>query len=221
MTSKEEQQNEGRSYFTFFRSFQEAIDQCEESDQLALYRGIVSYALDEIEPTFNNPLLKVCWTLIRPNLHIGWVRTKNGRKGRGIPKPSMIGNTNAKKENNQSKNKANSNQKQTKNKTIGKDRIKDRIGIGIDKEGEVASLFPPTHSDRFIKFVEFLEKNCPHLRQMEQPTEEQFNKMLEKAGDAKRLSELLLNMENSKDTPKKRRSIYRTAINWLNMESKK
>lgn len=110
----------GRNCFTFFRSFQEAIEQCEEKDQLALYRGIVSYALDEIEPTFDNPLLRLAWTLIKPNLENGWVRSRNGRQSSGVPKPGLIGNQNAKKDTNQSQNEAKTKLKQ--NNRNGMDR---------------------------------------------------------------------------------------------------
>lgn len=85
-----------------------------------------------------------------------------------------------------------------------------------------ASLFHHTPSDRFIKCIDFLKEKCPHLQKMVQPTEEQFFKLLEKVdGDAQKLADLFERMENDVNTPKKRRSIYRTAINWLNMETKK
>ena len=90
-----------------------------------------------------------------------------------------------------------------------------------ERERGVASLPHSPKNERYIAFVKFLGERCPHLSNMERPTEEQFVKLLEKVnGNATKLSELLLNMENDRNTPKKRRSIYRTALNWLNMEQK-
>ena len=80
---------------------------------------------------------------------------------------------------------------------------------------------PVSVSDRYKGFLSWLSENCPHLKKMEQPTEEQFFKLLEKSGNSKALQEILLAMENNTDTPKKRRSIYLTASNWLNRDNKK
>lgn len=118
-----------RDYFTFYRSFQEAIEQCDEKDQLALYRAIVYYGLDQKEPIFNNPLLRLAWTLIKPNLYANWVRYDNGRKG-GAPK----GNKNALRNNRETT------EKQPKNnqKTSNKDKEKDKeIGIFIEDKSSL------------------------------------------------------------------------------------
>ena len=80
---------------------------------------------------------------------------------------------------------------------------------------------PASVSDRYKGFLSWLSDNCPHLKKMEQPTEEQFFKLLGKSGSSKALQEILLAMENNTDTPKKRRSIYLTASNWLNRDNKK
>lgn len=130
----EELQTEKRNHFTFFRSFQEAIDQCQEKDQLALYRSIVNYALDGKEPSFDNPLLKLAWTLIKPNLRNGWVRSSNGRKAGGVSKPNMIGNKNASKTKlNQSQDKAKT--KLNQSNRIGMERIgKDNVSIETEED---------------------------------------------------------------------------------------
>ena len=115
-----------RNHFTFFRSFQEAIDQCEEKDQLTMYRGIVNYALDHVEPVFDNPLLKLAWTLIKPNLDKGIINWGNGCKG-GAP----LFNANAKKNNQETT------EKQPKNNQETTEKQRDRKGMdrkGMDKE---------------------------------------------------------------------------------------
>lgn len=88
------------------------------------------------------------------------------------------------------------------------------------KEKADKPLSPSPASKRYLDFQNWLSFNCPHLNKMEQPTEEQFLKLIEKAGSVKALSDILLAMENDTNTPKKRRSIYLTACNWLNRDKK-
>lgn len=80
---------------------------------------------------------------------------------------------------------------------------------------------PVLLSERYTKFISWFVENCPHLKKMEQPAEDQFFKLLEKAGNANKLQDILLAMENNKETPSKRRSVYLTAMNWLNRDLKK
>ena len=94
----------------------------------------------------------------------------------------------------------------------------------VTKEDKEKTALQPLSSspasDRYKDFQDWLSSNCPHLNKMEQPTEEQFLKLIEKAGSVKALSDILLAMENDTNTPKKRRSIYLTACNWLNRDKK-
>lgn len=214
----EELQTEKRNHFTFFRSFQEAIDQCQEKDQLALYRSIVNYALDGKEPSFDNPLLKLAWTLIKPNLHNGWVRSRNGRKAEGVSKPGMKGNKNA------LKTKLNQSQDEAKTKLNQSNRIgKDRNGMDNNKETDAKkdglSLFSSPSSE-YQNFLDWLQKNCPHILTMAIPTEAEYRKLLAKVGSKSELTNLLSAMDNRKDTSKKNNSIYRTALNWWNRDHK-
>ena len=94
----------------------------------------------------------------------------------------------------------------------------------VTKEDKEKTALQPLSSspasDRYKNFQDWLSSNCPHLNKMEQPTEDQFYKLFEKAGNVKVLSDILLAMENDTNTPKKRRSIYLTACNWLNRDKK-
>ena len=90
-----------------------------------------------------------------------------------------------------------------------------------EEAGEPLSSTPAPQSERYTKFISWFGENCPHLKKMEQPTEDQFFKLLEKAGNANKLQDILLAMENNKETPSKRRSVYLTATNWLNRDLKK
>ena len=133
---KQDPQYEPRSHFTFLRSFRDAIDYISsEKEELDFYRGILSYAFDRKEPSFDTPSLKLAWTLIRPILEKGWTNYLNSLSSRGIPKPTMIGNQNAKK---QSQIKAKSKPKQSQNKA-NPSKIKEE-----DKEEDIINpLNPP------------------------------------------------------------------------------
>ena len=112
-----------RPYFTFFRSFFEAIDDCPERVQLELYRAIALYGLNKTEPGDLDPISKPLWKLIKPNLDKMWTKFDNGRKG-GAPAEAMKGNQNARR---QTENKPNSNLIQTENKTtLSEDKDKDK-----------------------------------------------------------------------------------------------
>ena len=210
-----------RKGFTFFRSFQDTIEQCEEKDQLALYRGIVYYALNRIDPDFANPLLKVIWTLIKPVLDTGWRGFDNGCNG-GAP----VGNSNARKT---TQKQPKNNQETTKNNQPPLDkgyRMKDEdededninVSLSLKKEDTEESK---SHSSEYSSFLKWLNQNCTHLLKMNIPTEEEFQKLMEAADQNKKtLTDKLLAMENNKDVPKTKRSIYRTCLEWLKRDKK-
>ena len=220
--TQEEMQTEKRDHFTFFRSFQEAIDQCQEKEQLALYKAIVNYALDGEEPTFENNLLRLAWTLIKPNLFNGWVRSRNGRKAEGVSKPGMKGNKNASKTKlNQSQNEAKT--KLNQSNRIGKDRIgMDNVSIETKEDIEETTAGPSVSlSSDYQNFIDWLNKNCTHLLKMNIPTEEEYQKLMDAADKNKKiLTDKLLAMENNKDVPKTKRSIYRTCLEWLKRDKR-
>lgn len=83
-----------REYMPFFRSFYEAIsDLTDEAAQLSLYKAIVMFGLDGIEPTDLTGIAATMWKLIRPNVANSRTQFENGAKG-GAPK----GNKNAQRE---------------------------------------------------------------------------------------------------------------------------
>ena len=115
--------NENRDHFTFFRSFREQIDLCEEKDQLRLYMAITDFALFHEDTTFTEPLLNMAWIGIKPLLDKSWTKYTNASKSKGVPKPNMKGNRNAVKYDGhiveEGKNKAKSILNQSEDKTIG------------------------------------------------------------------------------------------------------
>ncbi len=109
-----------RKGFTFYRSFAEAINLLPEEDQLAVFKMIVQYSLDGIEPNEEEMSTYglVIWKMMRPHLAADRRRYNNGKRG-GAPK----GNTNASKQpsenqdstEKQPKNNLDSTEKQPKN----------------------------------------------------------------------------------------------------------
>lgn len=90
-----------RDSFIFYRSFQDAINEADEKEQLLIYRAIANYALNREEPKLSG-MAKIAWVLIKPQLDANWRRYENGCKGGefgkkgGAPK----GNINALRQNN-------------------------------------------------------------------------------------------------------------------------
>lgn len=70
----------------------------------------------------------------------------------------------------------------------------------------------PTVSEDFLNFNNWLKENCPFvLKVATQMTEKQYNKILEKYSKTD-LCEVLQNLNNWKDFPKKRTSVYISVI---------
>lgn len=72
-----------RDSFIFYRSFQNAINEASETEQLSIYRAIAGYALNMEEPNLSG-VAKLAWLLIKPQLDANWRRFENGCKG-GAP----------------------------------------------------------------------------------------------------------------------------------------
>lgn len=76
-------------------------------------------------------------------------------------------------------------------------------------------------SERYVKFIGFLEKKAPYCyKNMTLPTEVEFYAMIEKYG-AKTVAEICEQIENRKDLRKTYTNLYRTLLNWLDNEMKR
>lgn len=128
-----------RDYFTFYRSFFDAINLCPNRDtRLTMYEAILNYAFNKTEPDFcGDTALQYFWIGIRPTLQKSWKKFENGCLG-GAPE----GNTN-----NKGKGKVNrkltesqaNNKKQIKNiETTNKEKLITRVSKEFD---------PPTLDD--------------------------------------------------------------------------
>lgn len=78
---------QNRDSFVFYRSFYEVIKLLDDFNAKALLSAIGDYALDGVEPTFNDNILKAIWLPIRPQLEANRRRYENGKRG-GTPKGS-------------------------------------------------------------------------------------------------------------------------------------
>ena len=160
-----------RGGFQFFRSFQEAIDRVDEKNQLALYRGIVGYALDHIEPTFKDPLLELIWTLVKPNLDSGWYHFINGCGG-GAP----IGNNNASKT---TKKQPRNNQKTTKKQPKNNQPIYDKEKeMDMDMDMDIDDNKEKTDAKKDELSLSLSDRKEAFLKELEQYREEYEADML-------------------------------------------
>lgn len=131
-----------RNGFTFYASFYHALhmEHVSDSDRLRLYDAIAEYSLFSVTPNFSdNSMLQMAWLLIEPTLSSSLQKSLNGTKAKGCPKPSMIGNKNAKK---LSEDKAKTEQKQT--------NIDVEIDIDVENDKEYYMEGLETSERRFI-----------------------------------------------------------------------
>ena len=117
-----------RDSFIFYRSFQEAINEASESEQLSI-TGLYPVMLNREEPKLSG-VAKLAWLLIKPQLDANWKRFESGCLG-GAPSDSLKGNQNARK---RTKNEPRTNQKRTKNEANVNvnDNVNNNIGESND-----------------------------------------------------------------------------------------
>lgn len=117
-----------RDGFTFYRSFRDAVEMTDKSDQLILYKAIADYALDGTEPDISTlgALGRLCWTAISPNIKSGRKNFENGCNG-GAPK----GNSNAKK---QPKNNPDSTEKQPGE--TSNENVNENENVNVNENGD-------------------------------------------------------------------------------------
>ena len=86
-----EETGEKRQMFGFMRSYLDCIEKCPERAQLALFRAVVRYGLNEESPDFSEHedscFLEAIWSAILPNLQSNHKKSQEGKKG-GAPKGS-------------------------------------------------------------------------------------------------------------------------------------
>ena len=202
-----------RDTFIFYRSFKESMSDLSDADKLIMYEAITDYSLDMKEPELTG-FPKALFSLIRPFLDANTQRWKNGCKG-GAPKGNKNNRfskstTEVQPEVNQSTTEVQAN----KDKNVNKDKNKD-----INKESTIVSkkdeLSLSSPSEEFIKFNQWLDKHCPFVLKVKtQMTEPEYQKLLAKY-TKKEICDVLESLNNWKDLPKKRTSVYRSTLDEL------
>lgn len=76
-------------------------------------------------------------------------------------------------------------------------------------------------NEAFEKFNKWVDENATNVRRIKnQITEDQFTKLKEKY-NSQQIMQIILNLENYKDAPKKYTSVYLTVNNWLKKDLNK
>lgn len=78
--------------FTFFGSFYEAMNLLPEEQRSEFVMGILAYAFDGVEPSFEGPL-SAMFALAKPNIDSSVKGVKNGRGGGRPPKDRTTSDT--------------------------------------------------------------------------------------------------------------------------------
>lgn len=218
MNNNTDKENPKRDAFSFFWSFKDAIMGLEdEKEKLAIYEALTDYAFLGIEPTDLTPICKIIWKLVKPNIDSSIRRydacVNNGKKGAEYG--SLGGRPKNKKA---TKKKPKETPEETPKKPLNKNKNKDKDKNKDLKENnhmhdyERNQISFPTISEDFLNFNKWLKENCPFvLKVATQMTEKQYNKILEQYSKTD-LCEVLQNLNNWKDFPKKRTSVYISVI---------
>lgn len=112
-----------RDSFVFYRSFFDACGKLSDSDRLAVYDAICSYALDGLMPE-DSGIVSAMMMLICPQIDANNKRYENGKKG-GRPEKEE---TKPKPKNNQAETK----QKPKRNQTITKPEPNVNVNVDVD-----------------------------------------------------------------------------------------
>ena len=226
MNNNSDKENPKRDVFSFFWSFKDAIMVLEnEKEKLAIYEALTDYAFLGIEPTDLTPICKIIWKLIKPNIDSSIRRydacVNNGKKGAeygslgGRPKNKKATKKNPEetpKETPKETPEETPKKPLNKNKNKDKDKNKDLKENNHMHDYERNQISFPTISEDFLNFNKWLKENCPFvLKVATQMTEKQYNKILEQYSKTD-LCEVLQNLNNWKDFPKKRTSVYISVI---------
>lgn len=195
-----------RNSFTFYLSFEKAISRLSNKNQLLIYRAISRYSLFGEEIKLEGIPLTI-WEIIKPTLDKSRIKSELGKKARGIEKPSLLGNCNAKK---QSENKA----KTKRDRDRDRDRDIKEIHTKVCTKKAPLSLLTP-EEESFNLFQIWMKDNAPYCNKNLNPlTLQEFNKLKENY-TGKEIADTIQQIENRKDLRKRYSNLYRTLLNWL------
>lgn len=67
--------------FAFHRSYRDAFEMLDAEQTQQLLKAMMGYAFDECDTEFDDPLLKMAWVTIKPNVEASAANSRNGSKG--------------------------------------------------------------------------------------------------------------------------------------------
>ena len=110
-----------RDSFVFYSSFYEAIQTLDSADAGECVKALANYALNGVLPEDNKPLVKMFFTLVKPQVDANNQKYENGLKG-GRPKNQT-----------ETKNKPNKNQTETKPEP----NVNENVNVNILKKENI------------------------------------------------------------------------------------
>lgn len=67
--------------FAFHRSYRDAFEMLDAEQTQQLLKAMMDYAFDECDTDFDDPLLRMAWVTIKPNVEASAANSRNGSKG--------------------------------------------------------------------------------------------------------------------------------------------
>ena len=202
---------------------------CDIGDQLelltdeqvgVLFRSVVKYASNEEELSSNDGMVKLLFSVIKKQIDrdtekykaVCERRREAGSKG-GKQK---VANAKQKVANVANASKCEQNLANVADSDNDSDSVSTEVDIKentIVLKKDKLSLSPP--SEEFIKFNKWLEETCPFVLIVKaQMSEREYNKLTKKY-TKKEICDVLESLNNWRDFPKKRASVYRSTLDEL------
>ena len=209
-----------RNSFVFYKDWWDVLQELPKEQRLESYEAICNYAFGSITP--DDAIVKAITGLMRSAIDRDKQKfeDKCAKNRANILQRWGKGNTTEYggiRPNTTVKNVIRPDTKHTENENENENENKE--STKVPKKDELSLPHPP-QSEKFVKFNEWLQSNCPHLLKMQQITEKELDTLLTNY-QSEDIFNTLRSMENYKDTAKKNRSVYRTLRNWLNRDNRK
>lgn len=192
----------------FYRSFYEAIKDLPAENQAEVYSAIFEYSLNFNEVELSG-LSKTIFTLIKPQLEANIKRYLSGT----TPKQKQVkSETEAKPKRKVSEPQAN--HKRNRSETEANVNVNVNVNEECKLEPEQNEILPLDPD--FLKFCDWIGKNCPNVAKLKPISENEFF-TLKKKYTKETITEVLMAMENTKNLTKKYVSAYLTLTNWIEL----
>lgn len=208
---------------------------CDIGDQLelltdeqvgVLFRSVVKYASNEEELSSNDGMVKLLFSVIKKQIDRDTEKYKTvcERRREAGSKGGKQKVANAKQNLANVANASNCNQNLANVADNDSDNVNDNdndtVSTEVDiKENTIVSkkdeLSLSSPSEEFIKFNKWLEETCPFVLIVKaQMSEREYNKLTKKY-TKKEICDVLESLNNWRDFPKKRASVYRSTLDEL------